>query len=82
VNLSKAQREFFALLDESPRDTRSLIVRDRGETRSFPIKSAAKAYELRTRGGKGPRFPRLARAQSLTAILGHILEREERDAES
>jgi hypothetical protein len=24
----------------------------------------------------------LARAQSLTAILGHILEREERDAES
>jgi hypothetical protein len=82
VNLSKAQREFFDLLDESPRDTRSLIVRDRGETRTLPIKAAAKTYELRTRGSKWPRFPRLLRAQNLTALLGHILEREERDAES
>jgi hypothetical protein len=75
--------EFWDALDEVPRTPTSLLVRDnQGETRSFPIKAAAKTYELRSRGGKGPRFPRLARAQSLTAILGHILEREERDAES
>ena len=82
MNLSKAQREFFALLDESPRDTRSLIVRDRDETRTLPIAAASKAYELRNRGSKGRHFPRLARAKNLTVLLGHILEREERDAES
>jgi hypothetical protein len=82
VNLSKAQREFFDLLDESPRDTRSLIVKDRDETRTFSIAAASKAYELRTRGGKGPRFPRLARAKNLTALLGFLLEKEGRDAKS
>ena len=75
MNLSKAQREFFALLDESPRDTRSLIVRDRGETRTLPIAAASKAYELRS----SQRFRRLARAKSLTALLGFLLEKEGRD---
>jgi len=76
-------REFWDALDEVPRTPTSLLVQDdRGELRSFPIRTAAKTYELRARGSKGRRFPRLSRAQSLTAILGHILEREERDAES
>jgi hypothetical protein len=74
VNLSKAQREFFDLLDESPRDPRSLIVKDRGETRTFPIAAASKAYELRS----PQRCPRLARAKSLTALLGFLLEKEGR----
>ncbi len=78
MNISKAQREFFDLLDESPRDTRSLIVRDRGETRTFPIAAAGKAYELRS----SQRFPRLARAKSLTVLLGFLLEKEGRDAKS
>jgi hypothetical protein len=75
---------FFDLLDEVPRTPTSLLVQDdRGELRSFPIRTAAKAFELRAHGSRGrPRFPRLSRAQSFTAILGHILEREERDAES
>jgi hypothetical protein len=78
MSLSETQREFFALLDESPRDARSLIVRDRGETRTLPIAAASKAYELRSRGAS-QRFPRLARAKSLTVLLGALLEKEERD---
>jgi hypothetical protein len=72
-------QEFFDLLDEQPRTPTSLLVHDRGELRSFPIRTAAKAFELRVRGSRGPRFPRLSRAKNLTALLGHILEREERD---
>jgi hypothetical protein len=70
---------FFDLLDEQPRTPTSILVQDRGETRSFPIRTATKAFELRARGSRGPRFPRLARAKNLTALLGHILEKEDRD---
>ena len=70
--------EFFDLLDESPRDSRSLIVQTPdGETRSFPIATAAKAYEVRARGGKGTRRPRLQRARNRFALLLALLEKEE-----
>ena len=73
---------FFDLLDEQPRTPTSLLVRDRGELRSFPIRTAAKAYEVRARGSKRPRFPRLSRAKNLTtALLGYILEKEDRDVD-
>jgi hypothetical protein len=71
-------QEFFDLLDEQPRTLTSLLVHDRGELRSFPIRTAAKAFELRVRGSRGPRFPRLERARNQLALLLALLEKEER----
>jgi hypothetical protein len=75
------EREFFDLLDEQPRTPTSLLVHDRGELRSFPIKTAAKAFELRAHGSRGPRFPRLSRAKNLTALLGALLAKEDLDVD-
>jgi len=78
MSLTKAEREFFRALDEAPRTPTSLLVQDRGELRSFPIRTAAKGYEFRVSGDRAPRFPRLARAKNLTALLGALLEKEDR----
>jgi hypothetical protein len=73
-----SSEQFFDLLDEQPRTPTSLLVRHQGETRSFPISAAAKAFELRARERSRPRFPRLERARNQLALLLALLEKEER----
>jgi hypothetical protein len=75
----KPSEEFFDLLDEQPRTPTSILVRDRGETRSFPIAAASKAFELRARERSAPRFPRLTRARNQLALLLALLEKAERE---
>jgi hypothetical protein len=75
----KPSEEFFDLLDEQPRTPTSILVRDRGETRSVPIAAASKAFELRARERSAPRFPRLTRAQNQLALLLALLEKAEQE---
>jgi hypothetical protein len=74
----KPSQEFFDLLEEQPRTPTSILVRDRGETRRFPIAAASKAYELRASERSRPRFPRLERARNRLDLLLALLEKEER----
>lgn len=60
-------RQFFAALDEAPRTPATVMVQDGREVRHVSIRELA---EFRSR-------PRLERARNLTALLGHLLEREE-----
>jgi hypothetical protein len=71
------EREFVDLLDEQPRTPTSLLVRDRGEMRSFPISAAAKVFEVRARERGGSHFPRLERARNKLALLLALLEKED-----
>jgi hypothetical protein len=65
-------KEFFDLLDESPRDSRSVIVHTTdGETRCFPIAAASKAFELRVRQGSGrPALPPAGSREERNRPLG------------
>jgi len=67
-----SQQAFFDWLDEQPQCPEGLLVQTpRGETRCVPFPSPA---EFRSR-----RKPHLERARNLTAIYGHMIEREERE---
>jgi hypothetical protein len=73
--MSGPPQEFFDLLDEQPRTPTSILVQEKGETRSFPISGAVRAFELRAREHGGPRFPRLERARNQLALLLALLEK-------
>jgi excisionase family DNA binding protein len=76
MNQQELER-FCDLLDEVPRTPRTVLVSTRpGEVRHVPISALA---EFRSR--RRERFPRLERAQNLTALCRHMLEREERRRE-
>ena len=73
-------RAFVDWLDTQPRSPEGLVVRTRdGETRTVPYDQAARQFRSHQQSAR-QRFPRLERCRSLTTLLGHQLEREERDA--
>jgi hypothetical protein len=79
MSFSKADQAFFDWLDEQPCTSNGVLVRGpRGEMRNVSHDPARQAFEFRTRGRVAPHCPRLEAAKARLALLGALMEREER----